>query len=372
VKIIRKHLSPLAAFAFPTRYVEETDTVQASFDGGTTWIDFPEGDPRKNNHTPPLDTADPRCDAAARITAGTQEAVSYIIEQLDFGATAVPVVQGLIRLLTPLFTLIPYLSLFYTVVSGILAIGSFALHTAFDEFDWDEFTCLILKNLQTSGRLTAGGFEALLADIAAEYDATQEFVLFQLYANVGFAGLNDQAGIRGETGDCSACPDNWCYVWDLTEISGEWEATLPNSFYSGAAGTYGAGVGWRGVLCTASNGGNDNTLVVQHAVGATVTHVDALYNRVLGQYSPANEAFRISYNGSFFVVGTTLASGASPGAQGEDLTISWDGSQAMDAVTIFLRSSFRTGAVPSPLGSVALKRVSMRGTGVNPFGEDNC
>jgi len=374
MKIIRKQLAPLAAYAYPTRYDEVTDTVEVTYDGGITWEAFPEGDPRRNNHTPPLETADPRCDAAARIAAGTQEAVTYIIDQIDFGATALPIVQGLIRLLTPLFTLIPYLSLFYTAVSGILAIGSFAMHAAFDTFDWDAFTCLVYNNLAANGRLTAAGFELLLADIATEYGDTQETVLYQLYANTGFAGLNDQAGIRSETGDCSACPDTWCYTIDCEQSSGNAYSSKLNSTYLGSNGAYIPGQGWVATL-----GGSPTSrsldMCVQLVVGAQVTEFSVVYDRTPGQYTITQQVGELDANGVYEVrIGTVLLNlGSNPGPSGVDLTAQWLGNLWLDTVGVFIRCSFRdTTANPVPTGSATLKRITLRGTGTNPFGDNNC
>jgi len=205
MEIIRKELAPAIVYDFPTRYVEEDDVVEMSPDGGATWQPFPEGDPRRNNHTAPPDTANPRCDAAERISVATRETYTYIIDEIDLSATVLTLVQGFFRLATPIFTYIPYLSFTYTVMNAILAIGSVALHSAFDAFDWDEFTCVLYRRVRSDGRIDSTGFELLLADIAAKYDGTVEFVLYQLYANIGFGGLNDQAGIRTDTGDCAAC-----------------------------------------------------------------------------------------------------------------------------------------------------------------------
>jgi len=241
MRIIRKHLAPLAAFGFPTRYDEETDAVEASFDGGTTWQAFPEGDPRKNNHTPPIDTDDPKCDAAARIAAETQAQIEWTMDELDLSSGLLPLVTGFIKLFTPLFTLIPYLSLVYTVMQAILTIGATALHTAFDAFDWDEFTCLLYSHLGEDGRLTQASFDDLLADIASTYSDTAETVLYNFYLLAGFGGLNDQTWLRTETGDCAACAS--CDLYTDTLQSGlgakTYIGTWSLSFAAIAPGTQG-------------------------------------------------------------------------------------------------------------------------------------
>jgi len=118
MEVIRKELAPLLVYAFPTRYNEDTDTVEMSPDGGTSWQPFPDGDPRLNNHILPAETDDPRCDAAARISAGTQVVIQYIIDELDLTAAVWTIVNGFIRLATPLFTVVPYLSLVAATNAG--------------------------------------------------------------------------------------------------------------------------------------------------------------------------------------------------------------------------------------------------------------
>lgn len=222
MKIIRGKLAPLTPIGVRVRYDEATGAVQVSYDGGNTWVNEPEYDPRLNNHTPPPDTADPRCAAAERITAGTQEVIEYVLQQLDTTAALATIVQGAIRLLTPLFTYIPYLSLVYTAINAIAGLGSLVLHSAFDSFDFSSLKCLLYCRLDAEGRLNQDSFEALLADIADAYDDVVEAVLYNLYSMAGFAGLNDQAYIRAEDGDCTSCNCNWdmCvnveYLWSLS------------------------------------------------------------------------------------------------------------------------------------------------------------
>lgn len=212
MKIVRKQLAPLVSYAFPTRYDEATNTVEMSPDGGTTWQPFPEGDPRLNNHVPPPDTTDPRCDAAARIRAATEAEATAVIAQVDQAATVLPVVTGFFRLFTPMFTYIPYLSIAYSLIQAILSIGSVALHAAFDGFDWDAFECMIFKSMGGDGQLSDDGFNQLLTDIANTYSDATETLLYNFYYLAGRAGLNDQAGLRTETGDCSACPNTWSHT----------------------------------------------------------------------------------------------------------------------------------------------------------------
>lgn len=358
MRIIRKELSPLVAFAFPTRYNEATDTVEASFDGGTTWESFPEGDPRKNNHTPPPDTADPRCDAAARISAATQEVVTYVIDELDATAAVITIVQGFLRLFTPLFTLVPYLSLVYSAVTTIATIGAVAMHSAFDAFDWGAFKCLIFKHMSATGELSDAGFAELLADIAATYSDATETVLYNFYLLTGRAGLNDQAGIRTETGDCTACPTTWTH--SVTPISGDAWYWIDEEFRNCAGtnlGTAPHGQITNDMWYTQPRGANNLPSFsfgggVTIPAGSTLTHVTFTLTIVAGSNLDG------SYK-QFYVQSTRKCHDGAFYSGWNDITGSWTAQHVLWKIRLIAGNGtnfvFR---IPS---------VTFSGTGVNPF-----
>ena len=69
MELVRKRLSAAELIPPNIRYNPDTDQVQFSPDGGVTWFDTPSADPRHSDvfRYPPLETADPRCDAAANM-----------------------------------------------------------------------------------------------------------------------------------------------------------------------------------------------------------------------------------------------------------------------------------------------------------------
>lgn len=206
MKVIRKLLQAAQVYPANIRYDETGDTVQYTPDGGTTWIDSPENDPRQHNHYPPLETDDPRCDAAARMAALIQE----LQQQLEDGLQAAAFGAEVTTLILLTLAFIPLIGVLTAVIIGLysqlVVLGYAAVHAAFDGFDWDEFTCKILAQLPTGGVMSSSGFDALQADITASYTANQQTVLLGILSFLGYGGLNDAASTRGETGDCSSCP----------------------------------------------------------------------------------------------------------------------------------------------------------------------
>src|SRR3989304_9884747 len=70
------------------RYDETADTTQITNDGGTTWVDVPDIDPRSVNQFEPLTGGTAACDAAERIVAALQELVAKILLAGDEGSQA--------------------------------------------------------------------------------------------------------------------------------------------------------------------------------------------------------------------------------------------------------------------------------------------
>jgi hypothetical protein len=203
MEIIRKQLQNASAVS-GRRYDEATDTVQ-TFDG-TSWLDTPENDPRVLNQFPPLTSGAPRCDAAARITAATQDALVLTLDTLGTAVSATEVV-GLIGIVFAFFA--PYLALLYRLwallAGAVFSIGYTALNTAFTGFDWSAFECKLYNLMQANGRLKPGDFNQFMNWIDATYDVTQRAFFHFVYDGLGYGGLNGAAATRAESGSCSSC-----------------------------------------------------------------------------------------------------------------------------------------------------------------------
>jgi len=248
MKIIRKELQSITPFGY--RYDADNDVVQRFIDDA--WEDAPDADPRHNDSYPPIDTADPRCDAAARVTAATQAALALTLDTLGTAATSFQVI-GVLGAIFAFFA--PYLALLYALFSelagGVFGVGAAALDAAFDGFNWDEFQCKLYCYENNDGRLTETSFTDWIADLDASYGATAMLFFHFVFDGLGFGGVNAAAATYTETGDCEDC-DQCDFVYDecfddplqpLTIPGGDWHAFWAAGTYNGYYGSLGCGGG---------------------------------------------------------------------------------------------------------------------------------
>lgn len=215
MNIIRKELKDLAPFG--VRYNPTTGDIETLL--GETWTASPEADPRKVNVYPPVTTAAPRCDSAARIVSATQEVLALVLETMQTATSAFTLVGLLGRVfnfLAPYFGLL--LTLFASLATAVIGVGYAALDAQFSAFDWDAFRCKLMDTLTVSGRIDQAGFDSFMAWIDATYSIEIRLFFHFVYDGLGFAGLNAAAATRSDTGVCS-CGYLWGHAWDFTQGS---------------------------------------------------------------------------------------------------------------------------------------------------------
>jgi len=173
---------------------------------------------------------------------------------------------------------------------------------------------------------------------------------------IGADGLN----LAGETtaleGDCTYC-DGWCYTVDLTaENFSLANVTVynPNGSVfcgSGGSGTWASGTGW----------------TLGRAVGRSFTRseitsleVTAVVNSGTG--SPRMQSALFDPQGSRSFDRNTMTAAVFTDTTGTQ-TLTWSG--RVMASEISLERCTTTG-------TAVYKTITLRGTGTNPFGEDNC
>ena len=114
--IIRKELAAGQLYPIDLRYNDATDAVQYTPDGGTTWIDSPQNDPRLNNHYPPPATDDPQCDGAARMTGLLYDYAISIDNYLQAGAAVAEITTATLILLS----FIPVIGVLTALIAGTI------------------------------------------------------------------------------------------------------------------------------------------------------------------------------------------------------------------------------------------------------------
>jgi len=212
MEIVRNKLTPDVLYSKNLRYNATTDEVEYTNDGGTTWTPAPGQDPRLVAQVPPPDTADPACDGAERIVEHYQDLVAAFLTGASGGVTSV--VTAFLLLLFPAFALL--IIIINLVVNGLLAIGAEDVADSFLGSEWDDFKCIVYNNIGADGFVTEAGFATIRSDVNAQIGGTAATVLNLLMDMTGYGGMNDAAGQRTETGDCSSCA-TWCVVYDFRD-----------------------------------------------------------------------------------------------------------------------------------------------------------
>jgi len=213
--VIRKRLAPEEVAPTTIRYDAGCDCVQVTYDGGATWIDNPDADPRHNpaGLFPARTGSDPRCDAAENMMQHFKAQVNAFLDSAS-------VLQFVNAFLTLLLLIIPgvgaIIELLFIVGESLLTIGSTVIDAAMTDPVYDEIKCILYCNIDDNGQMSAEALARTYADVNAQIAGTAALVfqvVTQAWGEVGFSN----AGANGDfVGDCD-CPDcNWCYELDFT------------------------------------------------------------------------------------------------------------------------------------------------------------
>ena len=349
IQIVRKLLSAAEVGGANTRYDSDTDTVQTTPDGGTTWVDNPALDPRHATtlQLPARTGGDPQCDAAHNMRLQLKKFMDTIIEVSTQGAGA-SAILGVLVVFMPEVAILWTLAL--EIMGGLLSIGQSTLNAAFTDGVYDQLECIFYCNIEGDGTVTADDLATIetkiASDIGGVVQAAMEFYLLIL----GEVGLSNSGAIGADTGDCSGCGCEWCYEFDFTASDGGW-----SEFTDGTPGaTYVPGVGW----VDKTTGGTRGTFIQSPIVDLTTfTEIQFDYTAL------SNVTVTVDYGESG---GSNVMNDVCPAALGS-FTVTWNGSVDFDRVGLQVGNSTGFAA-----GSSVISRARYRGTGVNPFGSDNC
>lgn len=212
VFIVRKRLyeaelaSPSVAPAFQTRYSPSTGIYQVSTDGGSTWTDAPQADPRNITYAPPVTGDNASCDVAYRVTQVLKQLEEALVAQLNAEVTDATVAAGFVGILTPF---IPGLAIAIAVIilaiDAMAALGVSIIEAAFDDTVWRNIECQIYLTLSGAAQVDATLFADVQTAITDHVGGTAAQVVNYLLSIMGYGGFNNVAGASAGTDDCSDC-----------------------------------------------------------------------------------------------------------------------------------------------------------------------
>jgi len=340
--IIRRKLDPNTVYPTNIQYDPETDTVQTNVNG--TFVDSPEADPRTQTTFPPRITANPGCDAAQSVSDAIKNQINQTIDAVNNAKTAFTI-AGLILGLFTFGVFDIFIAIALGIANAMIDAGGTALAAALSDSTFDTLTCILFCHMNSSGRLKPGGLDASKTDVDTQIGGLGATIINAMLSLAGEGGINNIASLGMSTGDCSACDCGWCFTFDFTLADGGW-----NSFAQcGDVTTLIPGVGWKG--------GCNSCSYFDTSIEITFTG-----NLTSISYQGYMDAGSLFPDNGIEVNSTLVFSGAGAvGTYTRSATGSWPG---LNHVQIFANCECAT--------FTEIISVTFRGTGTNPFGDNNC
>lgn len=350
--IIRKKLDANSVYPSDLRYDEGTDTVQRKV--GDEWKNSPESDPRHQTTIPPHVTDDTACDAAQSVVDALKGQVAGVNDAIDNSSTLFTI-AGIILSIFTFGTFGVFISLALATADAMVGYGSAAIEAALTEPVWEQLRCILYCAMDGNGRLNESGLAEVEAQVSSEIGGLAATIINQMLSLAGEGGINNLGGLgTSDSADCSGCGcvDEWCYDFDFT-ISA-W-----SEFVTGDLGTWVGGTGWVGVPYGTGGGLHLHfSFAVSQVRGMSMSHTASSY----GGYQKTAVWANLPAAG----VNHTLASDPEVfnGINIYSQYDSFDTSNMVNDVLLYVDGAGSSNAT--------IHHVTFWGTGVNPFGENNC
>jgi hypothetical protein len=221
VEVIRKRLSVDEVYPANQRLGGTPLRVQYTPDGGATWVDAPNLDPRNASNPPARTGVTDNCPAASSVTEYVHRFMTIVLGVLSAGST---VVQGTGALLVALDLLGGY-GILWDIVAGVFGtltgFGASAIAAAFTSDQYDDLTCILFCNMANS-QVTADGLVAIKTQVSATLNATAGLIVNLILDLMGVQGINKAALFYTTGHSCSGCPScDWDFSIDLTWLWGQ-------------------------------------------------------------------------------------------------------------------------------------------------------
>jgi hypothetical protein len=225
--------------------------LQRSTDGGATWEDAPEFDPRHNSTVFPPVAGDPSLSKRCIAATGMSNLIKLQVGDQLQDDTTIEELKEIIEIWvhTVIQTSNPFQAIINVAVNSILALGMSLLRAALTSTVYDTLTCIFYCRMADDLSFDDARVNLVTSDIGDQIGGIATLFLQQLVNLMGAVGLTNLARSGAATeGDCSECEE--CLT--CTQI---W------SIFGGAHGT-GLVVTDTYVQVTASDGGNGNYYVI--------------------------------------------------------------------------------------------------------------
>jgi len=361
--LVRKKLTEDEFSNSSLRYSAGCDCVQFTPDGGTTWIDQPESDPRTSDayRLPPLTGSDIQCRAAEGMTELIRSMVNTRIEDIT-DAEMAGAILGFV-------TFIPGFNVLYAILLAFVAfaftIAREVLEAQFTGAVYEQIKCIFFCNIGTDGQMNAEQFAAAYEDMSA-LDTIPQVWCEEVMNLVGYVGMSNAGVALSAAADCDDCTDcGWCYLFNFSGSNGGWFPRAANE------AVYTVGAGWSANCLTTAQ-----RVVIQFnfAAATNIDRFTCLFDYVAGTWTPPPADGRRIVMRVFSAVnggGSVLASSTSSIlSTGNNLVASvvFGASVAARSVEINIWTSQGNCS-----GSALIKQATLgNSNGDNPIGDSNC
>ena len=340
-----------------------TGGTEYSTDDGETWtpIDTPPIPVRV-----PVEGQDDKCLAAANAVEVMRQTWLEFDRLFGTGATPYVIAAGIISLLAIIIFYPPAFAAVLVFFLELYALMSSITGDDFDSDKQDELRCILYCASEITDGVVTFNFSEVYDQVHSMWTPVVNYNVWTamdyLLNIVGSDGLN-RAGattaVTEATCDCVDCPAEWCYVFDFTVNSyfdtNDSSGWTPPSFGAWTSAGWDVTSGYNaGINYYADIVSLHLTLPAGVYTSAEIEFYWVSGNNPLGVY--------LGVNGDF--VDANTFSGNSVFANSG----TWTNPTEVNIQGI---TSFTPGS-PGATGQCLITKCTLRGTGSNPFGTDNC
>lgn len=317
-----------------------------------------------------------KCDAATNFSEHFNDVITATSENLGTASSVAELAAAIAGVLLDIFIIIVtggagavWATSIATAIFGVVTAAFTEGKAAFDAY-WtndnkDKVLCAALCTIGENGQFSQTQWEDCKHQIKLDLTPSPALDMVLTAVNAaGYVGANQMASYGAAAdADCGGCDClTWCYTWDLTMDKYLWDVV--------DAGVYVVGEGFKVTNAGTSSPYFYRFSEVKGNFGETIHLTEAHFythnTDTSSQYPSEDTKNRIWHDTDTspnYLANTQLIGDG-------NLDVSWSGTLADDNIGATLVSNVTTGDYGT--GEATLYRITLMGTGINPFGDDNC
>ena len=332
----------------------ESGIFQTSVDNGGTWQDNPDDDPRNQGvAAPPLpgEGTTVRCAAADNVRDNFKAMRDNLIALLTAGTTVIAIVAGIAGFIGVVLGLSGAATAIGVLLIGFaaaaLSLTPESVAEQIDDTALEDFRCLVYCAMEPNGQLTYDGWQELNESLSGTFSGFPYTFFSSICFSLGYIGMSNAGTMGVSTAeDCDDCDCNeWCHSFEFDEGALGW------SGYAQCATTSSiVAEGWQGQCNSCSY--FDTSIEITFS--GKLTSIS--FTSYLSATSPSPDV-GIIRNGDIL-----LSEGGTTGESIHHVEGSWAGS---NHIQVFANCQCADAYTQ-------IRIVTLRGTGINPFTDNNC